>query len=101
MRYFCFSDKPPNDWTYQQVNDAIAKAEYRNVPDACSQVVVQQVKEKFGGLRFYYYGGDEYIDGMVRTAETLSELTCEVCGAPGKIGGIGWVSCRCRDHRKN
>ena len=22
-------------------------------------VVVQQVKEKFGGLRFYYYGGDD------------------------------------------
>ena len=32
--------------------------------DGCKQVVAVQVKEKFGGLRFYYNGGDDVIDGM-------------------------------------
>jgi hypothetical protein len=36
-------------------------------------VVVQQVKEKFGGLRFYYYGGDDIIAGMVSFAEAMSQ----------------------------
>lgn len=49
------------------------------------QVVADQVKEKFGGLRFYYTGGDDEIRGMVRLAESLSFKTCEDCGAPGEL----------------
>ena len=64
------------------------------------QVVVDQVKEKFGGLRFYYHGGDEYIEGAVRLAEYMSEITCEICGRPGELGGEGWISCRCESCRK-
>ena len=30
---------------------------------------VQQIKEKFGGLRFYVSHSDEYIDGLIRQAE--------------------------------
>lgn len=33
---------------------------------------VEQIKEKFGGLRFYYSGGDDMIEGMVRVAEIFS-----------------------------
>jgi len=44
------------------------------------QVVADQVKEKFGGLRFYYSGGDEKIRGMVTLAENLSYQICEKCG---------------------
>ena len=40
----------------------------------CPQVVVEQVKEKFGGLRFYYQGGDEQIHGMVRMAEAWAGM---------------------------
>lgn len=65
-----------------------------------SQVVAEQVKEKFGTLRFYYRGGDDVIDGMVRMAEAMSGVTCEECGAPGKTGGQGWISTRCKTHRK-
>lgn len=47
-----------------------------------------QVKEKFGGLRFYYLPSDpsfaEAIDAEVRTAERISFLTCEVTGKPGQ-----------------
>ena len=49
--------------------------------------MADQVKEKFGTLRFYYTGGDDRIDGMVRMAESMSAVTCETCGAPGKLRG--------------
>jgi len=63
------------------------------------QVTVDQVKEKFGGLRFYYEGGDDVIDGMVRMAEGMSEVTCEVCGKPGKSQGSGWIRTLCEEHK--
>lgn len=59
------------------------------------QVVASQVKEKFGTLRFYYYGGDETISGMVDVVESLSSRVCEDCGCPGKERGGGWIRTLC------
>jgi hypothetical protein len=67
------------------------------------QVTLDQVKEKFGTLRFYYTGGDDYIRGLVSMAESMSGITCEGCGAQAKTnwpkaenGGIGgWVRTIC------
>ena len=44
-----------------------------------------QVKEKFGTLRVYTQGGDEFIRGAVRMAEEMSVATCEVTGSPGQM----------------
>jgi hypothetical protein len=63
------------------------------------QVVVEQIKEKFGGLRFYYQGGDNHIGGMVRMAEAWAEKSCETCGAAGTLGGKGWIKTLCPTHR--
>ena len=63
------------------------------------QVVVAQIKEKFGGLRFYYDGGDDKIRGMVTMAESWADHSCEECGAPGKSGGKGWIKTLCPTHR--
>jgi hypothetical protein len=49
-------------------------------PTAVRQVVARQVKEKLGGLRFYYEGGDDRIAGMVAVAMAMSHYTCELCG---------------------
>lgn len=59
------------------------------------QVVLDQVKEKFGTLRFYYTGGDEYIRGMVTMAEAMSGTTCESCGNPGERTGGSWIKTIC------
>ena len=67
--------------------------------DPVRQVVVEQIKEKFGGLRFYYQGGDEQIHGMVRMAESWAGHSCEDCGAPGTGGGRGWIKTLCPTHR--
>lgn len=44
-----------------------------------------QIKEKFGGLRAYAYGADEYIRGAIEMAESMSYITCEVTGEKGKL----------------
>ena len=62
------------------------------------QVTVDQVKEKFGTLRFYYTGGDDYIDGLVSMAESMSGVTCEECGNPGSTLGRGWLTTLCEKH---
>lgn len=68
------------------------------------QVVVEQIKEKFGSLRFYVQGGDEYTNGIISMAEAMSEVTCEVCGHPGETRQGGWIKVLCDEHaaeRKN
>ena len=62
------------------------------------QVIVGQIKEKFGGLRFYYDGGDDRVYGMVRMAESWAAHTCETCGAPGKSRDGGWIKTLCDHH---
>jgi len=59
------------------------------------QVVAQQVKEKFGGLRFYYTGGDEFVEGVVAMAEAYSYHVCEQCGDLGTKSKTGWITVRC------
>ena len=64
-------------------------------------VVATQVKEKYGSLRFYYNGGDDYIDGAAALAEYMSEVTCEKCGKPGKLQSYGWAYTACDEHTRD
>jgi hypothetical protein len=64
------------------------------------QVVVSQIKEKFGTLRFYYEGGDEYISGIASMAEAMSEITCEECGKPGVLRQGNWMKVLCDEHNE-
>ena len=68
------------------------------IPDEMEYPQVAQIKEKFGGLRFYYDGGDDYIAGLVTMAEYVADSTCEKCGAPGKRRDGGWVRTLCDVH---
>ena len=64
--------------------------------DDVPQVVAMQVKEKFGTLRFYVHGGDEYTAGAISMAESMSSRICELCGNKGKvIEDNGWLKTRC------
>lgn len=62
------------------------------------QVEATQVKEKFGGLRFYYIGGDAYVDGLITLAQALSYRTCQICGNPGRVTAGSWVYTYCQAH---
>jgi hypothetical protein len=57
-----------------------------------------QVKEKFGGLRFYTGALTTEQHQMIRDAENLSYATCEKCGAPGRLRQTGWWSTLCYEH---
>jgi len=57
---------------------------------------VIQVKEKFGGLRFYINEGTDEIHQRIGQAELESMKTCEITGKPGKIRtDIGWHRTLC------
>jgi hypothetical protein len=56
-----------------------------------------QIKEKFGGLRIYFSGGDEYVKGLISMAEDFSCQICEVCGQRGKPNKGGWISTLCEN----
>lgn len=66
--------------------------------DAAVEAV--QVKEKFGGLRFYTGGiakkNSDAIWDLIRKAEEESLKTCEICGSKKDISQTrGWVRTLC------
>lgn len=57
---------------------------------------VMQVKEKFGGLRFYIGCGSSEIFDRIDQAEDESLKTCEACGRPGELrSNGGWLKTLC------
>ena len=91
IKSLCAQIQHHTDWKQEQ------KEKY-NRGEGCPQVVVDQIKEKFGGLRFYYHGGDDVVDGMVRMAETWAGHVCEECGKPGERHSGGWIRTLCDEH---
>ena len=86
---------------YNEKNQLNSDYIARDIPDPISHVVADQIKEKFGGLRFYYSGGDEEVDGMVTLACNLSERTCERCGKPGTLKtDRSWIRTLCDECNK-
>lgn len=61
---------------------------------------VSQVKEKFGGLRFYTGAMSDECYKRVSQAEEEADKTCEVCGERGQSRGRGWIKTLCDEHDK-
>jgi hypothetical protein len=57
-----------------------------------------QVKEKFGGLRFYVTGTSDKNWALIRNAEQKSYAVCEETGSEVEVGtwNNGWVRTMCR-----
>jgi hypothetical protein len=68
-----------------------------NQADAVEYCRVVQVKEKFGGLRYYLRGyRNDAINLMIEQAESLSYEICEQCGSmKGQLmsNGCYFVAC--------
>ena len=99
------------DGWYNLLDECMKKMQY--FCDLCSrdgrevQVVADQIKEKYGDLRFYVsvYGADkiedDIIDDIIYEAERKSRNTCEVTGENGvlcKRGG--WFKTLCREETR-
>lgn len=71
------------------------------LPEKHKDFGIGQVKEKFGGLRFYLDTvPDEIRDNvykLIGDAESESYKVCEECSAPGRAQGTGWIRTLCDD----
>lgn len=57
---------------------------------------VSQVKEKFGGLRFYVDNLYGDMGELIDAAEAQSQETCDVCGGPAKCQYVNdWLRTIC------
>ena len=63
----------------------------------CDQhnVDVFQIKEKFGGLRFYIGPAPGIVHDATWAAISTSETICENCGEPGEPRPRGWIKTLC------
>lgn len=76
---------------------------YELIDNLCSdleeidpEVKAHQVKEKFGGLRFYTGGTTEEALDRIQQAANESTKTCEYCGAPcSRDNSGGWIRTLC------
>jgi hypothetical protein len=64
------------------------------------EIYVDQVKEKFGRLRFYLSKEDDVMHGMVSMAEHMSGRICETCGNRGETRGGSWMVTLCDEHHE-
>ena len=63
------------------------------------EIAPTQIKEKYGGLRFYYSSTGRclpVVDDIICKYEDIAENTCEECGKPGKLRNHqSWDMVRC------
>ena len=85
------------DGWYNLIDELSAKLEPHGI-------VAAQVKEKFGGLRFYVEYPKhlsreqvEEIREMKNEYEQKSYTICEDCGKPGELCTHGWHRTQCKD----
>ena len=64
---------------------------------ACAEndVCILQIKEKFGGLRFYVGSAPNEVLDIITEMEKKSVKTCEICGDVGKIRSVSWLTTLC------
>jgi hypothetical protein len=77
----------------------VAEAKTRMDEEEVKIPVVTQVKEKYGGLRFYVNSATDEQYALIQFAESMSYRTCEVCGDRGRSNSGGWVRVRCKKHK--
>ncbi len=76
---------------YQLIHDLLAELLETNWDKD-----IHQVKEKFGGLRFYIGGASEEVHDIIKKYEKLSYETCEDCGEQGELRrDLGWWRTLC------
>lgn len=98
LKFLC-KGKEPTLWDEERADEIIENMG-RKITPKVDWVRIEQIKEKFGGLRFYYQGGDDHIDGMVTMAEIWAGRTCEKCGEKGKRRDGGWIRTLCDKHEQ-
>ena len=101
----CWGIGGPDSW-YDLIDSMCKTLQWNTDQNKYPQVVADQVKEKFGILRFFYHleGNTEnayklgVIDGIIHTYEDMTAKICCKCGSHKNIQSTkGWVSYQCED----
>ena len=94
-------EKGEKGWKSEPFTQADVDAAKTKMDLAAKSVpTVDQVKEKYGSLRFYASGYTDKQRNYIHFAECMSTVTCEVCGAPGETYTDGWHETLCETHAK-
>jgi len=86
------------DGWYEPIRKLSAKIEEYNKEHPKEPVIAMQVKEKFGGLRFYLVTrAPDVVHGWIEDCENECDKHCEECGATEELGYTtkGWCSRLC------
>ncbi len=78
----------------KSIDAEIEKASEKDRPD----YRVLQIKEKFGGLRFYLTAYTKEMAALIKEGEEKSFKICEVCGQEGALRRGSWAKTLCDDH---
>lgn len=73
------------------VHDIHAYLKKHNIKD----YHIDQVKEKWGELRWYDNLGSDFYENVFKKYEQLSRETCVECGAPATLRSMGWICPYC------
>ena len=83
------------------VDAALSTIKWNVKENNMPEVKIHQIKEKFGGLRIYYDGGNEKTEGIIDMATSMAERMCEKCGSINNLGKTsGWIRIICEDCAK-
>ena len=97
--YELFGIECGNGWL-GLIEPIIAKiSEENSLRNDDNKIEIFQIKEKFGGLRFYVGNETDEIAKMINKAEMESFHVCENCGSKNEVGTSihnGWVSTECK-----
>ena len=70
-----------------------------------TDINIQQIKQKMGGLHFYYNVEGKHvetIDALISLAEDKASVTCEFCGKAGEFRCADyWYYVSCDEHKKD
>ena len=60
---------------------------------------IREIRQKFGTLTVYLSKETPEVQAVVAEAQEAALVTCEVCGAPGRLAERrGWISVKCDAH---
>ena len=91
-------DEMPTGWRIafgekmcEEIREVLIKYDYLD------KYRITQIKEKFGGLRWYDNGAPKGVSDIIDKYEQLSYITCITCGKPATLVSKGWISPYCNE----
>jgi len=90
------------DGWYWLIDSLCKNLQWNTDHNGYPQVIAVQVKEKFGGLRFYTNGTNDKQGAVISFVESLSYKICENCGTNQDVStdNKGWIRTLCVNCRK-